>query len=110
MSGWERRRERREAEAAERRRLFDEREGRVRRTLRSHGVTRAYLFGSMAKGTPRAESDVDIAVEGCEPEHFYRLAAELERVLGQELDLVDLGHAPPAFRELVVTGGRRLLP
>lgn len=69
----------------------------VRAILTQYQVQQAYLFGSMASGEPRPDSDVDLAVSGCPSPSFYRLAAELERALNLPLDLVDLDAAPADF-------------
>jgi predicted nucleotidyltransferase len=69
----------------------------LQRILSEHGANEAYLFGSVAQGKAGCHSDVDIAVRGCPPEKFYRLAAVLEHALGLPLDLVDLDRAPADF-------------
>lgn len=76
------------------------------------GVNFAYLFGSRAAGTSRADSDADIAV------HLGRELTLLEEVgLSDELgaalhvpavDLVVLNHAPLELRGRVVQEGRLL--
>jgi predicted nucleotidyltransferase len=78
--------------------------------LTEHGVTEAYLFGSVATGRCRPESDVDIAVTGCAAERFYQLAARLERALDVPLDLLDLGRAPPELAKEVRSTGVRFHP
>jgi predicted nucleotidyltransferase len=75
-----------------------------------HGVREAYLFGSVARGEGRPGSDVDIAVAGCPPAVFYRLAARLERALALPLDLVDLDMAPADFAAPIRQSGLRLYP
>ena len=77
--------------------------------LRAPGILEAWLFGSIARGDPRPGSDVDIAVRGCAPGAFFRLAAELERALDAPLDLVDLDLAPESFSAEVRARGERLL-
>lgn len=84
--------------------------GALERLLLAEGVTEAWLFGSVARGTPRPESDVDIAVAGCRPDRFYGLAAALERALALPLDLVDLDRAPPDVAAAVRAEGLRLVP
>lgn len=78
--------------------------------LAEHGVGEAFLFGSMASGSPRRGSDVDIAVASCPPARFYRLAAKLERALGLPLDLIDLDGAPADFAEQIRSHGQRIYP
>lgn len=83
---------------------------RLEGILAEHGVGEAFLFGSMASGSPRRGSDVDIAVASCPPARFYRLAAKLERALGLPLDLVDLDVAPADFAQQIRSHGRRIYP
>lgn len=61
----------------------------------------ALLFGSQARGTARADSDVDIAVHAPGVDHLA-LAAELRAALHCEVDLVSLDDVTiPLLGELV---------
>ena len=60
------------------------------RILRDAGATEVYLFGSVARGTRRPESDIDLAVRGIPPRDFYRTVGSLLMALSTEFDLVDL--------------------
>lgn len=55
-------------------------------------VERAYLFGSHARGTANADSDVDILVELDRTKpiglHFVRMQLELESLLRTKVDLL----------------------
>jgi uncharacterized protein YutE (UPF0331/DUF86 family)/predicted nucleotidyltransferase len=65
----------------------------VERVFRRYGVVAAFLYGSRARGTARADSDYDIAVlfEGeADATVEARLAVELAQVLGVDADLVDV--------------------
>ena len=75
-----------------------------------YAVREAFLFGSVARGQARSGSDVDIAVAGCPPGVFYRLAAKLERALRLPVDVSDLDTAPPDFAEPIRDLGHRLYP
>ena len=78
-------------------------------------VAAVYLFGSAARRTARADSDVDVAVlfHTSPPRtlHGPRLAieGELERALGAPVDLVVLNDAPVDLRTRVLREGRLLL-
>lgn len=80
-------------------------------------VRLAYLFGSRAAGLERGESDVDVAVLMDSPASgqggwggVMELASALSAHLGtDDLDVVDLGSAPPLLRHRVVSEGRELL-
>jgi predicted nucleotidyltransferase len=83
-------------------------------SLRSD-VMAVYLFGSTARGTTRAGSDIDVAVlfDAPPPRTLSgpRLALEgdLERALGITVDLVVLNDAPVDLRTRVLRDGRLLV-
>lgn len=66
--------------------------------LAAHGdeVVAAYVFGSVARGTARADSDVDVGIVtttargGTLASLHLDLEGELERLLGREVQLVVL--------------------
>ena len=65
--------------------------------IRAFGVSRLALFGSVARGEERADSDVDILVEFSVPVglfEFVRTQRYLERLLGRAVDLA----TPDAIR------------
>lgn len=69
------------------------------------GATRVAVFGSVKEGEPwRADSDLDLAVEGIPPEAFFRAWAALESVAppGLKIDLVDLADAGPELRARIL--------
>lgn len=65
--------------------------------LLSHGASEVYLFGSRARGDAMPESDVDLAVRGMPPEHFYRAVGEVLCALSVPADVVDLDETGPAL-------------
>lgn len=87
----------------------------IRQRLEGHPeIAFAYLFGSRAEGTPRENSDWDVAVAFSEElraeERFrlqLRLAADLEE-LGR-VDLVILNDAPPLLAHRAISGKRLLV-
>jgi predicted nucleotidyltransferase len=63
---------------------FQKRRGEI------YGITRMGIFGSVARGEQKEESDVDIYYEG-EPLSLFKIAAlkeELENILGSRIDIV----------------------
>jgi uncharacterized protein len=57
-----------------------------------HGVTNIKVFGSVARGDARNDSDVDFLVEvGPEHSSFFPggLVADLEGILGRHVDVVE---------------------
>ena len=79
------------------------------------GVAAAYVFGSVASGTARADSDVDIAILfTVTPPHTlesarFALAGQLEAALGAPVDLVVLNDAPVDLSIRVLRQGRLLV-
>lgn len=78
-------------------------------------VMAVYLFGSTARGTARAGSDVDVAVlfDAPPPRALSGprlvIEGELERALGRPIDLVVLNDAPVDLRARVLRDGRLLV-
>jgi len=82
---------------------------------RAHPVTVAYLFGSHARGTADAESDLDIAVlarSSLSKEERHTLKLHLGRALAEvvsasagEIDIVVLQDVPVLLRYNVVRTG-----
>lgn len=60
---------------------------------RRPGVRLAVLFGSIARGSASAGSDVDLALLA-DGEDFADVAAALAAAVGREVDVVDLAAAP----------------
>jgi predicted nucleotidyltransferase len=77
---------------------------RAAETLKSFGATDVYLFGSLAKGTFRSNSDIDLAVSGIPPEKFFEAMGRAEDVLKREIDLIDLDENNP-FVEFLISHG-----
>ena len=68
-------------------------------------VELAVLFGSAARGSVGAGSDLDFAVAGEDVDRLG-LGAVLARALGREVDVVDLATASFALRSSVLRDGR----
>jgi predicted nucleotidyltransferase len=71
--------------------------------LRGYGVTKAFLFGSVARGEERPDSDIDLLVQ------FDRdislldkigIAQELSKLMGREVDLLTNIH--PYFEPYIM--------
>jgi predicted nucleotidyltransferase len=95
----------------------------IERTLRSlltaraeaDGIAAAYLFGSMARGTARPDSDVDVGVLYSKdpPKTLlgmgFTLEADLESALGLPVQLVVLNYAPVDLIVRVLRDGKLLV-
>lgn len=68
-----------------------------------------YVFGSVAAGLARADSDVDLAVLCAAPLDATRLAELREKLaaaLRRDVDLIDLAAAPTVLQMQIVGEGR----
>ena len=78
---------------------------RVIPALRRHGVVRAGIFGSTARGESHAASDVDMLVEFEEGRTLFDLVElrdELSSLLGRDADVVTYQSLNPLIRERVL--------
>jgi len=88
-----------------------ERLGAHAQELRSLGVRSLDLFGSVARGDARPESDVDLLVEFKEVPGFggyVRLRNRLEQILGRRVDLVMVSGLHPRLRDRVLREARHV--
>jgi len=72
-------------------------------TLRAYGVINAQLFGSIARGTDRPDSDVDLLVAFDRPITLFQqmdVANELSRQCGRTVDVMTRIH--PAFAPCIM--------
>jgi len=76
----------------------------------AHGVTNLRVFGSVARGTDRPDSDLDLLAD-LPPDMgllgLGRVQAELEAIVGSQVDLVPAGDLKPGVR---ARAGRDLVP
>lgn len=81
------------------------------------GIVAAWLFGSVARGTARPDSDVDVGVlyrespprslEGIR--QVFGIEEELAEATGHPVQVVDLNHAPVDLIVRVLRDGRLLV-
>lgn len=75
-------------------------------------IALAILFGSVALGRQRADSDLDIAVAADEPltvDDRLAIISVLAERTGRSIDLIDLKVAPEPLLGQVLRHGRRIL-
>jgi predicted nucleotidyltransferase len=86
-------------------------EAHLREALRAWPrIIAAWLFGSAAVGTLRADSDVDVGVLGASGMSFDEraaLAADLSRAAGRRCDVVAVESASPVLGMEIVSQGHR---
>ena len=77
----------------------------ILRVAALHGAGNVLLFGSVARGEDTPESDVDLLVDvtgNTTPWFPGSLIADLERLLGQRVQVVILRSLSPLIREAVL--------
>jgi len=70
-----------------------------------------YLFGSMARGNDRSDSDVDIALlteKPVEKIELFNLSQKLSQLLHREVDLIDLLSASTILRFQIISTAKRI--
>jgi uncharacterized protein len=83
---------------------------RIAEVVSRYPVAFSYLFGSVARGEDRPDSDLDVALH-FEPDtdaatrfqHCLRLGGDLEVALKREVDVVDLEEAPLRLAGRILT-------
>ncbi|MCK4259992.1 MAG: nucleotidyltransferase domain-containing protein [Halanaerobiales bacterium] len=73
--------------------------------LRGEGCTEIYLFGSLAEGEFREDSDIDLAVKGCPRDRFFHVLGKLLLELNHKVDLINLDGKDPFAEYLISEGG-----
>ncbi len=74
-------------------------------------LSAVYLFGSQAKGSAGADSDVDLAILADHPPDtlgLWELSGKLAQINGCDVDLVDLRAASTVMQYQIITTGPRL--
>jgi predicted nucleotidyltransferase len=77
----------------------------ILRIAHENGATRVRIFGSMARGTAREESDLDLLID-LEPDRdlldIVAIKQDLEDLLGREVHVVTEGAVSPYIRDEVL--------
>ena len=73
--------------------------------LKRHGVSKAAIFGSLARGEEGENSDIDILIELKGEKSLLDLIGlkiELEEVLGKKVDLVEYSTIHPFLKDRIL--------
>jgi len=68
-----------------------------------------YIFGSQAQGTPRADSDLDLAIlapSHVEPNLLWSLSNDIANLVNCEVDLLDLRATSTVMQYQVISTGK----
>jgi len=87
-------------------------EGAITRIIGVFPAVQAiYLFGSVARGEAREQSDVDLAIlaeREVDPVLLWETAQEIADAVGREVDLLDLRAVSTVMRMQVISRGERI--
>ena len=72
--------------------------------LKGAGCTDVFLFGSLATGKVKGQSDIDLAIRGCPKGKFFHLLGRLLLELDYPVDLVNLDRQDAFARYLEEEG------
>ena len=73
--------------------------------LKENGAEEVFIFGSIANGKFKENSDIDIAVKGLNEKDFYKVASILMFELENEFDLIDLDDKQNRFSQMLLRVG-----
>ena len=79
--------------------------------FKKHHINEIYLFGSYARGTQNAESDIDIAIKpntNISKKQIFYLSQELEEKIKTEVDLINLDDINDSFRYEILINGKTI--
>ena len=85
---------------------IDEIREKIDPILKAHDISYAAVFGSVARGEARPESDVDLLVRpgrSTDLFEYFDLREELAAALGREVDVVTEKNLSKYFRSTVLT-------
>jgi hypothetical protein len=83
----------------------------IHEIARRHGVGSIAVFGSVARGEDRPDSDVDLLIEVTGPTSAWfpgGLVAELEALLGFRVDIAERRSLNPLLRDVILREARPL--
>jgi predicted nucleotidyltransferase len=91
--------------------VLRERRDEIHRIAAKHGVTTLRVFGSVARGEARPDSDIDLLIEtGPVTSSWFPagLILDLEQLLGRRVEVVTERALNPALREAVLREAKPL--
>ena len=94
------------------RRDIEEIKQKISPILKRYGIKKAGLFGSVARGGMKEDSDIDMLVEIENPISlldFIKIKLEIEKTLGREVDLVEYDTIKPLLKKRILNEEIRII-
>ncbi len=79
---------------------------RVKSILRRYGAKKIILYGSLARGDYKADSDIDICYEGIPDKYYFRVIAECLMITQRRINILDFENMEGYFKDRVLKEGR----
>ena len=76
--------------------------------LLRHGAHRIILYGSLARGDYRPDSDIDVCVEGIPDDQYFRVLAECLMRSAPRVSVLNFEDTSGYFRQRVIDEGKIL--
>jgi predicted nucleotidyltransferase len=80
---------------------------RAAAALVAEGAREVYVFGSFARGQPRLDSDLDLAVAGLPADRLFRAMERASEQAGRDVDIIRIEREGPLIRFLARKGELR---
>ncbi len=90
---------------------LNEIKSKIRKVLKKHGVVRAGIFGSYARGEQKKNSDIDILIKYRKGLGFgfAGIKLDLEEKLGKKVHLVTYKSIHPKLKEQILKGEIKII-
>jgi predicted nucleotidyltransferase len=72
--------------------------------FKKYNVQTVYLFGSVAVGSSRHESDIDLYVSGLADDQYWNFRHDLEEAVELPIDLYTEGDNPRFIKKIIARG------
>ena len=72
--------------------------------FKKYEVQAVYLFGSVAVGSSRQKSDIDLYVSGLANDQYWNFRHDLEEAVGLPIDLYTEGDNPLFLKKIIARG------
>jgi len=74
--------------------------------LKKYDADKVLLYGSVARGDYKDDSDLDICVEGLDNRYFFRAVGECMMKSEHSVSVIDMNNTSGYFRERILREGR----